>query len=519
MKLSHAAFALLAIVAMVVAVIAGGRALGIGRGVETAAGLPAGKISVDDISIDDLPPEDTPAAPPPDTPSEAMADKPDSVPSPPSAGRRMIDPEIVAGPQDGAFERVEPRAPLSDLAQAQPPKPPKASMPDKWKGTPLFRPVATAAGLIEAKGYSVAVSGLDMVRPEETCGEAGRSWACGVSARTAFRAFLRGRAVVCTVPPEGGRDIISAECRIGKQDVGEWLVENGWARAAKGGPYEEAGKKAQAAKKGIFGAAPSLAGVPQAALIQLAEADAFRPAFGLARREGLWAIRGLRDEPLPLFAAVTAREAEIVPEIAEPVVSLRTMTAGSEVVEDYGHTGLSLRAHPVSSLRDDLRRVEIPRARADAERQRALHPFGSFGRQGIEQPVEQRERQVVHHFPAEVFQRLEHGRLARAGHAGDEQYLRGRGHEEIRRIASSILIGAEASNGLTAIAGTTRSARVHVAVSGMRSTRASSRTASATGARSKCGRSTMPTPRTSIRPAIVAGGRAISASPAPSRSV
>jgi error-prone DNA polymerase len=101
------------------------------------------------------------------------------------------------------------------------------------------------------------------------------------------------------------------------------------------------------------------AGVAQAALVQLAEADAFRPAFGLARREALWAIRGLRDEPLPLFAAATAREAEIVPEIAEPVVSLRPMTAGSEVVEDYGHTGLSLRAHPVSFLREDLRRRRI----------------------------------------------------------------------------------------------------------------------------------------------------------------
>jgi error-prone DNA polymerase len=101
------------------------------------------------------------------------------------------------------------------------------------------------------------------------------------------------------------------------------------------------------------------AGVPQAALVQLAEADAFRPAFGLARRETLWAIRGLRDEPLPLFTAATAREAEIVPEIDEPSVSLRPMTAGSEVVEDYGHTGLSLRAHPVSFLREDLRRRRI----------------------------------------------------------------------------------------------------------------------------------------------------------------
>jgi error-prone DNA polymerase len=101
------------------------------------------------------------------------------------------------------------------------------------------------------------------------------------------------------------------------------------------------------------------AAVPSAALVQLAEADAFRPALSLARREALWAIKGLRDEPLPLFAAAAAREAEIVPELAEPVVSLRPMTAGGEVVEDYGHVGLTLRSHPVSFLRGDLRRRRI----------------------------------------------------------------------------------------------------------------------------------------------------------------
>ncbi|MGN6097452.1 MAG: error-prone DNA polymerase, partial [Bosea sp. (in: a-proteobacteria)] len=42
--------------------------------------------------------------------------------------------------------------------------------------------------------------------------------------------------------------------------------------------------------------------VPVAALAQIAEADGFRPSLGLARREAIWAIRILRDEPLPLFA-------------------------------------------------------------------------------------------------------------------------------------------------------------------------------------------------------------------------
>lgn len=96
------------------------------------------------------------------------------------------------------------------------------------------------------------------------------------------------------------------------------------------------------------------AGIPVAALVELAEADAFRAGLGLARREALWAIKALRDEPLPLFAAAAMREAGIVPEQSEPAVSLRPMTSGREVVEDYGHLGLTLRAHPVSFLRAEL---------------------------------------------------------------------------------------------------------------------------------------------------------------------
>ena len=101
------------------------------------------------------------------------------------------------------------------------------------------------------------------------------------------------------------------------------------------------------------------AAVPSASLVQLAEADAFRPSLHLARREALWAIKALRDEPLPLFAAASARENELVSEVSEPAVVLRAMTAGGEVVEDYGHVGLTLRNHPVTFLRQDLRRRHI----------------------------------------------------------------------------------------------------------------------------------------------------------------
>ena len=118
--------------------------------------------------------------------------------------------------------------------------------------------------------------------------------------------------------------------------------------------------------------------VPTASLVQLAEADAFSPALGLARREALWAIKALRDEPLPLFAAATEREELTVPEVSEPAITLRPMTAGSEVVEDYGHVGLSLRAHPLAFLRKDLcrRRIVTCRDAMEAPNGRWLEAAG-----------------------------------------------------------------------------------------------------------------------------------------------
>ncbi len=96
------------------------------------------------------------------------------------------------------------------------------------------------------------------------------------------------------------------------------------------------------------------AGVPIASLTCIAEADGFRPAFGLARREALWELRGLRDEPLPLFVAASKPGEALVRELNEPAITLRPMTSGAEVVEDYRHVSLSLRAHPVSFVRGEL---------------------------------------------------------------------------------------------------------------------------------------------------------------------
>jgi error-prone DNA polymerase len=97
-------------------------------------------------------------------------------------------------------------------------------------------------------------------------------------------------------------------------------------------------------------------GAQVGSLVRLAEADAFRPSMGLARREALWAIKALRDNPLPLF---TAAEGMPAPETNDQAVALKAMTAGHEVIEDYGHVGLTLRRHPVSFLREELKADRI----------------------------------------------------------------------------------------------------------------------------------------------------------------
>jgi error-prone DNA polymerase len=87
-----------------------------------------------------------------------------------------------------------------------------------------------------------------------------------------------------------------------------------------------------------------------AALEKLAHADAFR-SLGLSRRDALWAVRALRrtgdKDDLPLFAHSAMDE-------LEPDAHLPPMLPGQQVIEDYRHLHLSLKAHPVSFLRADL---------------------------------------------------------------------------------------------------------------------------------------------------------------------
>jgi len=94
------------------------------------------------------------------------------------------------------------------------------------------------------------------------------------------------------------------------------------------------------------------AGVSHAALEKLADADAFR-SIGLDRRQALWEVSALHDRPVALFEGQPSASA------AETQAELPLMMASEHVVQDYASTSLSLKAHPVSFVREKLSMLKI----------------------------------------------------------------------------------------------------------------------------------------------------------------
>lgn len=93
------------------------------------------------------------------------------------------------------------------------------------------------------------------------------------------------------------------------------------------------------------------AGVSIASLERLADADAFR-SMGLDRRQANAEVFALADRPTGMFegkAADTGEQPLLLPEMSLP----------EHVVHDYGATALSLKAHPVSFVRNKLAMLKV----------------------------------------------------------------------------------------------------------------------------------------------------------------
>ncbi|RNL53214.1 error-prone DNA polymerase [Pedobacter jejuensis] len=94
------------------------------------------------------------------------------------------------------------------------------------------------------------------------------------------------------------------------------------------------------------------AGVSMAALERLADADAFR-SMGMDRRQALWEVSALKDRPVALFEGQPSESEK------EQQIELPLMSKGEHVVQDYASTALSLKAHPVSLVREKLKMFNV----------------------------------------------------------------------------------------------------------------------------------------------------------------
>ena len=94
------------------------------------------------------------------------------------------------------------------------------------------------------------------------------------------------------------------------------------------------------------------AGVPLAALEKLADADAFR-SLGYDRRKALWEIAALGDHHTGLFAGLAPDNQN------ERDIRLPAMQLSEHVLEDYRTLSFSIKAHPLSFVREKLNVMKV----------------------------------------------------------------------------------------------------------------------------------------------------------------
>jgi endonuclease YncB( thermonuclease family) len=144
-----------------------------------------------------------------------------------AAAAHADDMVVQPADRDVSPPGVMPIPPGPLLREPAAPAPPD---PPRWRRYVL--PQTTDAATFAVPGLTIHLSGVAAPAPTETCTTVdGETWPCGATALFTLRRFLHGRGIECYFPyPEGATDV-TAPCRIGREDIALWLLQNGWARS------------------------------------------------------------------------------------------------------------------------------------------------------------------------------------------------------------------------------------------------------------------------------------------------
>ena len=107
---------------------------------------------------------------------------------------------------------------------------------------------------LEIGGERYVLDGIDAPESGQLCRLDGKPWRCGQGAADALAGRIGRRPVTCR---ELGRDRsrrVVARCTVAGEDLGEWLLANGWAvaRTLYAYEYTRAEQGAKSARRGIW---------------------------------------------------------------------------------------------------------------------------------------------------------------------------------------------------------------------------------------------------------------------------
>ncbi|MBB4438283.1 MULTISPECIES: thermonuclease family protein [Rhizobium] len=169
---------------------------------------------------------------------------------------RSVEPTAPPSPESGPApsDGVAPKP--TDAPQQAETSVGETASPATKKAVELARPMAENAGILSFGERRLQIAGIVPTPTDRICGPAGRQWPCGMMAKTALRLLLRNRSVSCDLETVEWKGTVTTACRLGTEDLGSWLAENGWAEAAVGSPLTAAAEKARQAGKGLYGDDP-----------------------------------------------------------------------------------------------------------------------------------------------------------------------------------------------------------------------------------------------------------------------
>ncbi|MCD6070085.1 MAG: hypothetical protein K0S42_601 [Microvirga sp.] len=97
----------------------------------------------------------------------------------------------------------------------------------------------------------IRLKGIDAPEMEQRCAKAGRSYACGETARRALVDLVSAKNVRCRATGRDRYQRILARCTVNGTDIGTQMVESGWA-LSYGRDYDAEEIKAQERGVGLW---------------------------------------------------------------------------------------------------------------------------------------------------------------------------------------------------------------------------------------------------------------------------